>query len=373
MTAGDAEQPTLSGLPAPRRRRVRGPVPLADRLPVARVVVERGLAHLDRVFEYAVPATADTSARPGVRVRVRFGGQDVDGVLVERVEVPEHGGELTPLRRVVSPEVVLTAQVRALVGVVARRYAGTVPDVLRLALPPRHARTEQEDWPAPAPRPRAKAHDARPWSGYQGGEAFVRRVAAGEAPRAVWHALPGPPGEDWPDAVAQAVRAAREGGRGALVVAPTGADVHALGAALERAGVEPWSVGRADGWVSLMADDGPADRYRAFLAASRGRADVVVGTRAAAFAPVARLGLVVCWDDAHHLHAEPRAPYPHARDVLAERAHLEGAALLVGGLVRSTATTRWVADGTAHAVGAPRAQVRARTPRVAALTSTELV
>lgn len=378
MTAGDAVQPTLGGLPAPRRRRVRGPVPLADERPVARVVVERGLAHLDRVFEYAVPATADDAARPGVRVRVRFGGQDVDGVLVERAEAPEHGGELTPLRRVVSSEVVLTGEVHRLVGAVARRYAGTVPDVLRLALPPRHARTEQEEWPEPGERPGAGAvapaagHDAAPWSVYQGGSAFLRRVAGGEAPRAVWHALPGPSGSDWPDAVAQAVRAARDGERGALVVAPTAADVEAIALALGRAGVEPWSPGRARGWVRLMADDGPAVRYRAFLAAVRGHADVVVGTRAAAFAPVARLGLVVCWDDAHHLHAEPRAPYPHAREVLAERARLEDAALLVGGLVRSTAATRWVAEGTAHPVGAPRAQVRARTPRVVALTSSEL-
>lgn len=372
MTAGDAEQPTLSGLPAPRRRRPRGPVPLAEEQPVARVVVERGLAHLDRVFEYAVPAAADEAARPGVRVRVRFGGQDVDGVLVERAEVAEHGGELVPLRRVVSPEVVLTPQVRHLVGVVARRYAGTVPDVLRLALPPRHARTEQEQWPEAAAGPDAPAHDAAPWEVYQGGPAFLRRVAGGEAPRAVWHALPGPAGGEWTDAVVQAVRAAREGGRGALVVVPTGAEVQALAPALEAAGVRSWRPGEAGGWVRLVADDGPAVRYRAFLAAVRGLADVVVGTRAAAFAPVHRLGLAVCWDDAHHLHGEPRAPYPHARDVLADRAQAEGAALLVGGLVRSTATTRWVAEGTAHAVGAPRAVVRTRTPRVVALTSTEL-
>ena len=48
-----------------------------------------------------------------------------------------------------------------------------------------------------------------------------------------------------------------------------------------------------------------------------------MGTRAAAFAPVHDLGLVAIWDDGDDLHAEPRAPYPHAREVLLLRAHEE--------------------------------------------------
>ena len=48
----------------------------------------------------------------------------------------------------------------------------------------------------------------------------------------------------------------------------------------------------------------------------------MIGTRAAAFAPVPQLGLVAIWDDGDDLHAEPRAPYPHAREVLLTRAQL---------------------------------------------------
>ncbi|WP_457785902.1 primosomal protein N' family DNA-binding protein, partial [Streptomyces rimosus] len=46
---------------------------LAEELPVARVLVDKGLVHLDRYFDYAVPAAMDAEAQPGVRVRVRFG------------------------------------------------------------------------------------------------------------------------------------------------------------------------------------------------------------------------------------------------------------------------------------------------------------
>jgi primosomal protein N' (replication factor Y) len=373
--AEDAEQPdqpALPGMPRSRRRR-RVAFEAAQELPVARVAVDRPQPHLDRLFDYLVPAAASEQVRPGVRVKVRFAGQDVDGWVVERVDASDHEGTLTPLRRVVSGEVVVTPQVLELARAVARRWAGTLADVLRLAVPPRHARVEAEQWPGPddeAPTAVPGADGVRSsWYRHVGGAAFLRRVSGGEAPRAVWQALPWT-AQPWTDQIAEAVVAARRGGRGALVVVPSGAEVALVVDALERAGVPAWHPG-ARGWVRLVADDGPAARYRSFLAVARGAADVVVGTRAAAFAPVADLGLAVCWDDGDPLHDEPRAPYPNAREVLAMRAE-RGAALLVGGYVRSVAAQRWIAQGWAHAVVAERAEVRGAAPRQVHLDRVEL-
>ena len=81
--------------------------------------------------------------------------------------------------------------------------------------------------------------------------------------------------------------------------------------------------------MSLTADLGPARRYRRFLAALRGSARIVVGTRAAAFAPVHDPGLLVIWDDGDDLHAEPRAPYPHTRETLLLRADIAGVRLVM--------------------------------------------
>ena len=79
---------------------------------------------------------------------------------------------------------------------------------------------------------------------------------------------------------------------------------------------------------------------------------MVAGTRAAMFAPVPDLGLVVIWDDGDDLHAEPRAPYPHAREVLALRAHRARAAALIGGFARTAEATSLVASGWARALTA---------------------
>jgi primosomal protein N' (replication factor Y) len=413
------EQGALSGLPAPRRRRPRAAVPVAATRPIAKVHVDVPQAHLDRTFEYVVPESMDADARPGCRVKVRFGGRDVDGYLLERTDEPEHDGELAPLRRVVSGVPVLTPDVLRLARTVADRYAGTLGDVLRLAVPPRHARVEAEMVPAepgglagaeppagagdapagaeapsavgdvrhagPAPARPAGVRPAGPapvagvpvdptgaWTAYRGGAAFLEHLVAGRGPRAVWTALPGSAGQDWPAAIAQAVAATASGGRGSVVVVPDARDLDRVTAALTAAGIPPWSPGTPGGFVRLEADAGPAPRYRAFLAVLTGAARIVVGTRAAAWAPVTDLGLVVCWDDADDLHAEPRSPYPHVREVLVARADATGCAALLGGHTRTTEAQALVEDGWARALHADRPVIRERTPRVRALTSVEL-
>src|SRR5690242_3208411 len=145
--------------------------------PVARVLVDVPLAHLDRPFDYTVPATMAEEAHPGVRVKVRFAGQDVDGFVVERAATTEHTGLLQPLRRVVSPEQVLTPDVAALTGAVAARYAGTRSDVLRFAVPPRHATVEKQP-SEEVPSLAGTEVEAGTAEHYRGGADLLRTLAA---------------------------------------------------------------------------------------------------------------------------------------------------------------------------------------------------
>jgi primosomal protein N' (replication factor Y) len=316
---------------------------------VAQVLVDLPLAHLDRPFDYAVPATMADAAVPGARVKVRFAGQDVDGFVLARASESAH--RLQPLRRVVSPEPVLSAEVAELVGDVAARYAGTRSDVLRLAVPARHATVEKQA----APRARqvagsAVAPELERWSAYSEASGYLQALGRGDPARAV---LSVAPGDAWPALLAEAVVAARHGGRGVLVCLPDRRDVDRLDAALTaRLG--------AGYHVILAADAGPAKRYAAFLEVSRGATRVVIGTRAAAFAPVHDLGLVVIWDDGDDLHAESRAPYPHAREVLLMRAHQRGAGALVAAHARSVEAEHLVRSGWAREITVPREALRRR-------------
>jgi primosomal protein N' (replication factor Y) len=348
---------------AATRKRKAAEVEPAATDPVARVLVDLPLAHLDRPFDYLVPTGMAETAVPGARVKVRFAGQDVDGFLVARAAESEHPGRLAPLRRVVSAEPVLSPAVAELSHTLAERYAGTRADVLRLAVPPRHATTERAA-SAPAPSPHVDLEAGhRAWAGHEPATAFLQHLASGGSPRAVWSAAPA---TDWPLLLAHAAAAAYSSGRGALLCVPDHRDLDRVSAAL--------TAVLGDGHhVALTADSGPAARYADFLAVSRGARRIVVGTRAAAFAPVHDLGLVAIWDDGDDLHAEPRAPYPHTRETLLLRAEQEGTAALVGGVARTVEATYLLRSGWAQELAAPREEIRRRiTVAVSGATEFEL-
>ncbi|ORX00043.1 primosome assembly protein PriA [Mycobacterium szulgai] len=312
--------------------------------------------HLDREFDYLVSAEQSDDAQPGVRVRVRFHGRLVDGFILERRNDTDHHGKLGWLDRVVSPVPVLTPEIRRLVDAVAARYAGTRPDVLRLAVPARHARVERETAVQPG-LPVVAPVDPSAWESYGRGGQFLSALAEGRAARAVWQALPG---ERWADRFAEAAAETVRAGRTALAIVPDQRDLDLLReAAASRVG--------ADHLVALSAGLGPAARYRRWLAVLRGTARLVIGTRSAVFAPLSDLGLVSVWADGDDSLAEPRAPYPHAREVAMLRAHQARCAALIGGYARTTEAHALVRSGWAQDVVAARTVVRARTPRVVAL------
>ncbi|MEU8620310.1 primosomal protein N' [Streptomyces sp. NPDC048623] len=359
-------------VPRAKPRTWRGAA-LAKELPVARVVVNKGVLHLDQFFDYAVPEELDEAARPGVRVRVRFGagahqvrggrregGRLIDGFLIERRAESDYSGPLAALADVVSPEPVLGPELLGLARAVADRYAGSLADVLQLAVPPRNARAESKPSPEPLPPPRPPEPGS--WARYERGAAFLTALARGGAPRAVWNALPGP---HWAEEIARAVAATLASGRGALVVVPDGRAAARVDAAL----VALLGEGRH---ALLTAETGPEKRYAHWLAVRRGAVRAVVGTRAAMFAPVRDLGLAVIWDDGDTSHSEPHAPQPHARDVLLLRAAHDRCAFLLGSVSCTVEAAQLVESGWAQALLPGREQVRAAAPRVRTVGDTDL-
>lgn len=345
-------------------------------LPVARVAVDVSLPHLDRPFDYRVAPAEDELAVPGARVRVRFAGRLRDGFVLDRLARSESDRELASIAKVISPEPVLTPEIAALVRGVADHYAGCFADVMRLAVPPRHAATEKAEPavrpplpdlspPTPPTPPSTRSATTGPrgldlgaLAGYPSGPELLAALRRGDRPRAYWQVIPSAdPSGDWATGLAAAARATADGGRGSVIVVPDQRDLARLRAACAAV------LGRS-GFAVLTAEAGPAARYRAFLAALRGDVKVVIGNRAAAYAPVRDLGLVALWDDGDDLLAEQRAPYPHSRTVLALRATQQRAAALFAGYARSCETEQWVQRGWLRELTADRTQTRHTAPRV---------
>ena len=334
---------------------------------MARVAVDVSLAHLDRPFDYRVGAAEDESAVPGARVRVRFAGRLRDGFVLERLASTDSDRELSPLSKVTSPEPVLTPEI-ASPGPRRRRPLRRQLRRRAAAGHPAPARRDGEGRAGSAPTPagaRPRATDGA-LSAYPTGPALLDALRSGGSPRAYWQVIPAHhPSSDWADGFAAAARATADSGRGAVLVVPDQRDLARLRAACTRV------LGRT-GFVELTAEAGPAARYRAFLAALRGDVRVVIGNRAAAYAPVRDLGLVALWDDGDDLLAEQRAPYPHTRTVLALRATQQHSAVLAAGYARSCEAAQWVQRGWLQELAADRTQTRHTAPRVRAAVDSDL-
>jgi primosomal protein N' (replication factor Y) len=73
-----------------------------------------------------------------------------------------------------------------------------------------------------------------------------------------------------------------------------------------------------------------ADRARQWRAIRDGEVDVVIGARSAIFAPTRALGLVILDEEHEAAYKQDNVPRYHAREVALERAHREGATVILG-------------------------------------------
>lgn len=304
--------------------------------PIARVRVDLPIMHLDRDFDYLVPDQLDTQAVPGARVRVRFAGRLRDAYVISRSDVADVESPKA-IERVIDAIPPLTTETLHLVQQVADRFVGTFWDVVRSAVPGRHARAERItmslDNEVFDPSTIAIPNDSV-WNDY------VWPDAADGPRRYVWSSAPA---SDFAEEITSLAQQYRRQSRGVVIVVPDAADIQRVRLSLERA-IPPADI------AELTADAGPERRYREFLRIRTGLAGTVIGTRNAVFAPVTHLGAVIVWDDGDDVFREPHAPYWDVREVAALRSHESECDLYVGAPARSVATQWWCDSGWAQAV-----------------------
>lgn len=228
---------------------------------------------------------------PGQRVRVPFRGRPRTAIVVT-VEAGAGDG-LEAIAAALDPVPALTLPLLELTRWAAAETASAWGEALFRALPPGIRARAPETLP-PLPPPVARPPD--PATTLVTGPTRNARVERGVA-----------------DALAA--------GGAVLVLAPE----------IEQAGI--WAVRletRLGEPVRLVTSAAPPrERWAAWWACRAGQARVAVGTRAAAWLPLAPLGLTVVLDEEDPAHKAPDAPRWHARDLVLERTRREGGASLL--------------------------------------------
>jgi len=286
---------------APRLFRLKAEVapassgPKALVLPYARVRVDTGVFHLDQLYDYQIPEKLSEVIQVGVRVQLPFGGRETEGIVVERVGVPERAGELKSITRVLSPIPIASAQSLVLIDNVADHFAANPWDVIRSAIPPRVASVDKN-------------------FAHQGLLSQVKGKHSVEfqtiAPYTQAH-----------DQLVKLVLS-NNGSGSVLVIAPDEKDVDLIIQSLDADGVTA---------LKLTAAMPREERYRNYLLAMHGQKCVVVGTRSAIFAPVNNLSTIIVHKESSHDHYEVRSPGWNSRTVALMRSKMEAVKLILTG------------------------------------------
>ncbi len=260
---------------------------------------------LDKEFDYLVPDGWHVEI--GDLVRIDLHGRRVRGWVLGLDVESDPGIALRPLAKVSSrgPD----ADVLDLARWAAWRWAGRRGAFLRTASPPGVVKHRPAGGAEALVRAAERACDP-----LDSGEELLERALA--ADRAV---LRLPPGADRLPFIVAAARDAASRGGSLLILCPSVDEARRLGRLLSRRQMR----------AAVMADDStPRSGADQWAKAAEG-ADVVVGTRSAAWASVPRLARVVVLDEHDEAHQQQQSPTWHARDVVAERARRSGAPMMV--------------------------------------------
>jgi len=281
-------------------QRARQPAgPAANDLPIATIWVDSGIATLNEPFSYLIPEKLSSQIQIGSRVQVPFKDKHLEGIVIARSTDTSEFRELKSIYKLLGEFPIASEETLELISLTANYWGGSPYDVIRSAIPPRVATAERDLTFTPTP-------------------SLIAEDSA-----ITFHLLP--PRLDPIIALISLVTTSKVNGA-KLVIVPTARDLNRLSAALSESGAE---------FKSLDSNLPRADRYRNFLEVSLGHDTIVIGMRAAIFAPIPNLAEIYLHQENSEHYYERRAPHWNAREVAWIRTKLSRLKLHLTGYVPS--------------------------------------
>lgn len=327
-----------------RQRAPKTPGKPAINSPIARVLVDTGVFHLDQEFDFLVPEEFSENAVPGVSVRVSFNGRKCDGYIVGRANSSAHVGRMQYLDKINNQTPLLTSSILNLSRAVARKYACNVMDVLRFAIPVAINSSKEVTCSFSDPKPlNSEILETYPIS-------YFDSLTNGEPSHVVWTPLP----TTEPFELIAEVCKIRNGS--ILVLVPDSKSVDRCLEIFLSSGIGK----NISTWNSELTK---SQRYENYLHILNGTAQIVIGVRGAIFLPIQNLSLIVLWDEGNENYSEIRTPGWHVREVAIERTRQEGCALILGSFSPSLIATKYLFAGWLKPLNAQREVFREMSPK----------
>src|SRR6202011_1169411 len=327
--------------------------------PIAQVAVEARVGSQTGLFDYAVPDALTGVIEVGHRVRVPFGKRTVTGFVYALDQAPTIL-ELKPIEALVDAEPVLPAVLVELAGFVAAHYLVPLDEVIRAVVPPRVRAVVRRSvkrrrqsrilrQAAEVSRPAAVALEAAQAAAR---ERIAVALNCQESEVFLLHGVTGSGKTEVYLALLEQVLAA--GGQGLVLVPEIALTPQTVGRFAAR------FPGRLAVLHSALTE---AERAAEWWRIRRGEADIVIGPRAAVFAPLPRLRLIVIDEEESSAFKQERIPRYHAPTVARWLAARTRSVLVLGSATPSVATYFGAVSGRDRLLELPhRAQGRPLPP-----------
>lgn len=273
---------------------------------LAGVIVDLAVWGLNKELTYSVPESLQERIRIGSIVRVPLRNRRARGWVVSIDPGGQPAEGIVPVAAASGRGPVFDEALLEMAQALSRRYVAPLSSFLSLFTPMRVGR-KGALWPE-----------------------TQRGIAGGAAEKALWRLGPG---EDPVPRYLELAAAELEAGRGVIVAVPEVREgSRVLGALAES------FPGQA---AVVHSGVDPADRSKALWDVAAGKRRLVLGGRAALFAPAFELGAIVLHQEHDISFKEQQAPYYDARVVAEERAAVTGARLVFASATPSLNPAYW--------------------------------
>ena len=250
----------------------------ATEFPVARILVDTGVNHLDQPYDYLI-SKEDSTVVVGALVEVPFSNGLRQGFVIERLAQSDQSSKLKYINKVIANFPLLDEEISKLVEGTAARYGASSWDILPSAIPPRVVKSETKFRNLNILPNLRTAEIAKP--------RYIQAIGADSLYKLILKSL-----ED------------KKFDGQLLVIVPDESDLARVSRELKQ--LEPLELG------SHLPN---SIRYENFLTAIYTNPKLIIGTRSAVFTPVSPGSRILIFNDGDESMYDRRYPGWSVRDV----------------------------------------------------------
>ena len=268
--------------------------------PVARVLVDHGIVHLDHIYDYLVPEELSTAAVVGALVEIEFGHQLTQGIILERSQLAQSAGELKELNKVLSSEIFILPEQCESILELSTGYGCSPWDLISNTIPP-FSKTGE-----------------RLFRSHSGISSEVKPIAS-DLPDGLSKVLLDnkhlvcavelPSAKPYWEVVASIVHLRAKVSK-VLLLVPNERELLLTERAISTKGIAS---------VALNANEGKSERYAKYLLSRSDEIQVIIGTRSSSLLPLPPRSTILVLDDVDESYYERQAPTWNSRDLVSYR------------------------------------------------------